>query len=156
VCSQQSPRLVSSSMLDEINQQRQCQTCSVCFPTNDELRDHLDGYRVSTSQPSSPSPNPFVQSQERLLSAKLEQCRAHSSPLDDEHDTSYDAHDYDNGYADGDVHDSTFVRRNDKPADQLCCPHEECDRDRPFSKRTRLVRHFALRKLPSAIGYADC
>lgn len=115
-------------MLDEINQQRQCQTCSVCFPTNDELRDHLDGYR----------------SQERLLSAKLEQCRAHSSPLDDEHDTSYDAHDYDNGYADGDAHDSTLVRRNDKPADQLCCPHEECDRDRPFSKRTRLVRHFAL------------
>ena len=143
-------------MLDEINQQRQCQTCSVCFLTNDDLRDHLNGYRVSISQPSSPSPNPFVQSQERLLSAKLEQCRAHSSPLDDEHDTSYDAHDYDNGYADGDVHDSTLLRRNDKPADQLCCPHEECARDKPFTKRTRLARHFALRKLPSAIGYADC
>jgi len=47
--SQQSPRLVSRSMSDEINQQRQCQTCSICFLTNDELRAHLDGYRVSTS-----------------------------------------------------------------------------------------------------------
>jgi hypothetical protein len=143
-------------MLDEVNQQRQCQTCTACFLTNDELRDHLDRYRVSTSQPSSPSPNPFVQSQERLLSAKLEQCRTHSSPLDDEDDTSYAAHDYDNDYADGEVHDSTLLGRNEKPADQLCCPYEKCDRNIPFTKRAKLARHFALRKLPSAIGYADC
>ena len=142
-------------MSDEINQQRQCQTCSVCFLTNDALRDHLDGYRVSTSQLSSSSPNSFVQSQERLLSANLEQCRAHSSQLNGEYDTPYDAHDGDDDHADGDVHDPAFLRGNDKPT-KLCCPHEECDRSKLFSKRTRLVRHFAIRKLPLVIGYADC
>jgi len=73
----------------------------------------------------------------------LEQCRAHSSQLNGEYDTPYDAHDGDNDHADGDIYDSEFLRRSDKPADQLCCPHEECDRNIPFSKRQRLVRHFA-------------
>ena len=133
-------------MSDEINQQRQCQTCWVYFLTNDSLRDHLDRYRVSTSQPSRSSPNLFVQSQERALSANLEQCRAHSSQLNSEYDTPYDAHDGDDDHAYGDVHDPAFLKGNDKPADQLYCPHEECNRSIPFTKRNRLIRHFAKRK----------
>jgi hypothetical protein len=69
---------------------------------------------------------------------KLKQCRAYLSQLNGEHDTSYDAYGYDNGYVDGDVHDFIFLRRN-KAADQLCCLYEECDWNILFAKQQKLI-----------------
>lgn len=44
-------------MFDDINVQRQCQTCLASFPTNEILRAHLDAYKVSPPLPNGTSFN---------------------------------------------------------------------------------------------------
>lgn len=113
-------------------QHRQCQTCFVYFPTNEELIQHIEEYRVSTLQPS----NVLLidhQSEERLLVAKLERCRLHLAQ-------SYDI-DSDDDDDDEEVDDHEPTAR----ADQLQCPFRRCTRVEPFTTRGNLVRHFQTR-----------
>lgn len=121
-------------MSNEHMQHRQCQTCFVHFPTNQELVRHIEEYRVSTSQPF----NALLidQSEERLLVAKLERCRLH---LAQPYDINSDNDDDDDRDGEDDDHEPTA-----RP-DQLQCPFRGCERVEVFTTRGNLVRHFQKR-----------
>jgi hypothetical protein len=116
-------------------QHRQCQICFVQFPTNHELIQHIEEYRVSTSQLSKASLIDH-QSKERLLVAELERCRLH---LAQSYDINSDDDEDDDRDEEDDDHEPTA-----RP-DQLQCPHRGCKRVKPFTTRGNLVRHFQTR-----------
>jgi hypothetical protein len=123
-----------TKMSNEHMQHRQCQTCFVHFPTNQELVHHIEEYRVSTLQPF----NALLieQSEERLLVAKLERCRLH---LAQSCDINSDNDDDDDRDGEDDDHEPTAQ------PDQLQCPFHGCKRVEPFTTRGNLVRHFQTR-----------
>lgn len=104
-------------MSNEHMQHCQCQTCFVHFPTNQELIQHIEGYR----------------STERLLVAKLERCRLH---LAQSYDINSDDDDGDDRDEEDDDHEPTT-----RP-DQLQCPFRGCRRVERYTTRSNLVRHF--------------
>ncbi|KAK4107108.1 hypothetical protein N656DRAFT_559798 [Canariomyces notabilis] len=104
----------------------QCQTCFAHFPTDRALRKHVNGYQ---------------------------KCLAHLTPLD-----AYPASDSGNGGSNKDEHrnnddddtdiadaedDGTIRTRTGTDEHSLfCCPHEECDRREPFTRKQDLLRHY--------------
>ncbi|KAM5357022.1 hypothetical protein ACJZ2D_016695 [Fusarium nematophilum] len=100
-------------MADEYKEHRQCQTCYVQFPTNSQLRAHVEDYR----------------SRERLLLAELERCRMHLAPLN----TS--------GEEEEEEEEEEDEPGSSSQSNPLLCPFKPCSRSEPYTSRGNLVRH---------------
>ncbi|KAK1657520.1 hypothetical protein BDP55DRAFT_638691 [Colletotrichum godetiae] len=99
------------------NNINQC-TCSATFSTNEALSNHVAEYRF----------------QESYMSTQLEKCRAHAIATSD------------NGNEDDHREQGSCVDKCDKPSPMAkICPHEDCERTKPFTTGQRLRRHFQQR-----------
>ncbi|KAH6712142.1 hypothetical protein BKA61DRAFT_80542 [Leptodontidium sp. MPI-SDFR-AT-0119] len=122
-------------MSRNIDEYWQCQTCFRHFPSDKELRQHIEAFQSRTQHLSSHLQRLFSQIQ--VLFAEIQECSAHSSPkLSNEEDCgasdTSSAADLDNDGGDG--HEKLF------------CVHEECDGKPKTSFKTwkDLVRHYTI------------
>lgn len=86
-----------------------------------------------------------MQVKERFLSAEIDKCRVHSRQLIENYDTPHDDDDDDDKCEEENDDRGASNVENGEGLPGWYCPSKDCRRQKPFDKKKKLRRHFAIR-----------